>query len=274
MYRTILVALDGSENAEKVLPYLEPALRIPGHRAVLVQVLPEGEPSPIAASEAYLKSVARRLSERKMKADWSILRGDAALALIRFAQERAADLLAFTSHGQGGMAQWVFGSVAQKILRGSARPLLVVRALQSPIRKIRRILVPVDGSSGSEVALPHALFWAAAFQATVQLQYVAPEPGLEADNSKMRGWLNKERRRMEDRFGEIERSARELRFLPVIDEGDPATRIVERAEASPAPLVVMGSHGRSGLSRWMYGSVSEKVLQAATVPVLVARRPT
>jgi len=267
----VLVALDGSKNAEKVLPYLEPVLRAAQGKAVLIQVVPPGEPAPMAAAEAYLKSIAGKLSKKKAAVETEVVRGDPAVAIIREAEGRQADLVAFTSHGQGGLAQWVFGSVAQKILRGCARPLFVVRALEEPRPKVKKIVVPLDGSVGSEAILPHVVLLARAYGASVELLYVAHQPGVEADDSKLRGWLDREKRRMETRFCEIERSEPSLKFEQAIDEGDPAMRIVERAEKEPASIVAMGSHGRTGFSRWVYGSVSEKVLQAAKVPVLIAR---
>src|SRR5262245_26692230 len=131
MYGTILVALDGSKNAEQVLPVVEPLMRSGKGTLLLVQVLPPGTEGPDAAAQAYLKEISARLARKKIRSEGEIVRGDAAVAIVRCAEERKADLVAFTSHGQGGLSQWVFGSVAQKILRGCARPLLVVRALEA-----------------------------------------------------------------------------------------------------------------------------------------------
>lgn len=271
MYRTVLVALDGSKNAEKALPYVEPMLRESRGRAVLIHVLPPAGHRPEAAAEAYLKSIKARLAKKKIKAETEIVHGDPAVAIIREAEKRQADLVAFTSHGEGGLAQWMFGSVAQKILRGCARPLFVARPLDEPRGKIKRLLVPLDGSVGSEATLPHALLMARAAGAAVELLHVAQPPGVEADDSKLRGWQDREKRRMATRFCEIERSEPRLTFHPSIVDGDPATRIKEHSEKHAGTVIVMGSHGRTGISRWVYGSVSEKVLQAARVPVLIAR---
>jgi nucleotide-binding universal stress UspA family protein len=274
MYRTVLVALDGSKNAEKVLPVLEPLLAASRSRGVLVQVLPPGEAAPEAAAQAYLKAVAGRLARKKIKVETEVVRGDPAVAIIRMAERRHADLVAFTSHGHGGLAQWVFGSVAQKILRGCGRPLLVVRSLEGGKKRIGRVLVPLDGSVGSEATLPHAAALAMAVGARVELLHVAHAEGIEAEDSKLRGWMIREKRRMETRFCEIGRAEPDLEFEHSIVEGDPAARILEHAGRHPGTVVVMGSHGRTGFSRWVYGSVSEKVLQAARVPVLIARHTT
>ena len=274
MYRTVLVALDGSKNAEKVLPVVEPVLAASKSRAVLVQVLPAGEGAPEAAAQAYLRSIASRLARKKVKAETEVVRGDPAVAIIRAAEKRHADLVAFTSHGHGGLAQWVFGSVAQKILRGCSRPLLVVRSLEGTTRRISRIVVPLDGSVGSEATLPHAAALAKTTGAKVELLHVAHAEGIEADDSKLRGWIVREKRRMETRFCEISRGEDDLEFEHSIVEGDPAAMILRHAERHAGTVIVMGCHGRTGFSRWVYGSVSEKVLQATRSPVLVARHTT
>jgi nucleotide-binding universal stress UspA family protein len=272
MYSTVLVALDGSTNAEKVLPFVEPLLKAGKGRALLLQVLPPGGGGPEAAAQAYLKEIGARLAKKKIRSSGEIARGDAAVAIVRAAEERQSDLVAFTSHGQGGLSQWVFGSVAQKILRACPRPLLVVRSLETPHARVQKIVVPLDGALGSEATLPHATNLARAAGATIELLHVAAESGVEADDSKLRNWHVKERKRMEAEFADVEKEAPDLKFTRVFEEGDPATRILERVEKEPASIIAMCSRGRTGFSRWMFGSVTEKVLQAAKCPVLVARQ--
>lgn len=271
MYSTMLVALDGSNNAEKVLPVVEPLLKAGKGEAVLVQVLPPGAEGPEAAAQAYLKEICSRLGKKKIRCCGEVVRGDPAVAIVRSAEDRKADLMAFTSHGQGGVAQWVFGSVAQKILRGCARALLVVRALETPVTKVKRVIAPLADAIASEALIPHAAFLARAYDCPIELLHVTPESGVEADDSKLRNWHAKERKRMESRFDGIEKAEPGLKFARTFMEGDPATRILERAEKESGSVIVMGSHGRTGFSRWMYGSVSEKVLQAAKCPVLIVR---
>lgn len=268
MYATLLVALDGSRNAEKALPYVEALLKGTKARAVLLQVLPQGEPAPEAAAEAYLEKVSARLGGR---VETEVATGDPATALLRAAERRKADLVVFTSHGEGGLGRWLFGSVAQKILRGCARPLLVVRALEASKQAPRRILVPLDGSVASEATLPHAFALARVWGAPVTLLHVVPEKGVEASDSKLRAWSDRERRRMEARFVQIAKAEPDLDVEGFVDEGDPAGRIVHHAERRAGTLVAMGRHGRTALHRWVFGSVCEKVLQAVRVPLLIAR---
>ena len=132
--------------------------------------------------------------------------------------------------------------------------------------------MPLDGALGSEAALPPAALLARAYGARLELVHVQPEPGVEADDSKLRAWRAREKQRIGARFDEIEAGEPGLDCTRSLLEGDPASCILERAREGPASVIAMASHGRSGFSRWVYGSVSEKVLQAATCPVLVARQ--
>ncbi|HZE95605.1 MAG TPA: universal stress protein [Planctomycetota bacterium] len=274
MIGPVLVALDGSKNAEKVLPLVEPLLRKSKGKALLLQVLPPGEVVPDAAAQAYLKEIAARLAKSRIRAEGMVVHGDPAVVIVEIADKVEADLVAFTSHGQGGLSQWVFGSVAQKVLRGCDRPLLIVRALEPASATLKRIVVPLDGGRGSEAILPHALAIARACGATVDLIHVTTEHGVEADDSKLRGWIGKERKRMDARFAEIEKGAKGLKFTRLCEDGDAATRILARAEKEPESMIAMANHARTGFSRWIYGSVTEKVLQAAKCPVLIARTST
>jgi nucleotide-binding universal stress UspA family protein len=268
----IIVGLDGSRHSEKILPLVRPLLKEPKARALLVTVLPPGDEGPEAASEAYLEEVAGRLRKAGAKADVALLRGDPATALLREAERRKADLIAIASHGRGGLKQWVFGSTAQKVLRGAPRAVLVARSFQPAADEIGRVLVPLDGSVGSEATLPHALAVAKAWRARVVLLFVGQAPGVEARDSKLRSWADREKRRMGARFDEIAKAEKSVEVEGLLDEGDPAARIVHHAERRPGTLVAMGSHGRTGVSRWVFGSVSEKVLQTCRAPLLVTKR--
>ena len=84
-------------------------------------------------------------------------------------------------------------------------------------------------------------------------------------------WLAKEKRRVDARFAELAKAEPGVRFERVIEEGEPAVRILACAAKAPESMIAISSHGRTGISLWVYGSVAEKVLQAATCPVLVVR---
>jgi nucleotide-binding universal stress UspA family protein len=148
----------------------------------------------------------------------------------------------------------------------------------------RKILLPLDGSSLAAAALPHARRMARLFDAELlvvravsdlherNLHYV-PAGMAPAVTQYTQGLLDrwvKEVKLEQDKIVEELRAA-QVRATSIVQTGDAAAMILNLAEREAADLIVMATHGRSGLLRWVYGSVAEKVLQAASCPVLLVR---
>lgn len=144
----------------------------------------------------------------------------------------------------------------------------------------KKILVPLDGSTLAAQALPHAQALAENSDAALILFRVVPElresmdqPNLEFDGMR----TQKAQEGLVDRAMEaLIQKAEELQHLQfepqaVVEEGDPADAIVDYASRNDIDLIVMSTHGRTGVSRWVYGSVAGKVLQAAPCPILLIR---
>lgn len=148
----------------------------------------------------------------------------------------------------------------------------------------KAILVPLDGSELSKSALPHACELTKAFNAHLILLFVVEPPsrayywatepyGLMAAESAAE-WEEKKELDMAEQF--LRQTVDELKAQGVeaeykIVEGDPGSEICDCAQALEADLIVMSTHGRSGIQRWVYGSVAEKVLRGAETPVLLVR---
>lgn len=141
----------------------------------------------------------------------------------------------------------------------------------------RKILVPLDGSELAEQILPHAEGLAKLGQGEVILFYVVPvirgfeeaelsPEALREQIAARGGQASKYLQRIEEDLKQKGVTARSA-----VTDGDPATRIVDFAEEEGVDLIAMSTHGRSGLSRWVLGSVAEKVLRTATKPVLLTR---
>jgi len=142
----------------------------------------------------------------------------------------------------------------------------------------QHILVPLDGSKLAELALEHAFTLAQLCQAELTLLQVVPpikeviaaegEHPLFVDEQ----WLDAETRDLEYLHTVCKRmNCRDLTIHIVVEMGSPAEMIVDYAHEQPIDLIVMATHGRSGLQRWVYGSVADKVLRGADVPVLLIR---
>jgi len=146
---------------------------------------------------------------------------------------------------------------------------------------MQKILVPVDLSPDSRQALAEAAQFAAAFGASIDLLYVWSAPALVAPESVITGvgvneqplveWIRKSATEQLAQF-EIEIRREGVPISNVLCEpGDPAAVIVDRAKAGQYDLLVLSTHGRTGLSHFLLGSVAERVVRTAPCPVLTVR---
>ncbi len=144
MYRHILVPLDGSHLAEQVLPHAKALASLdPGARLTLLRAVPPIYPTTIEYSgvftvtndtlpaiereaQEYLNTIATELQKEglNVKAEVSIM--PAAEAIIDYAENHRADLIAIATHGRSGISRWVFGSVTQKVIQATSTPMLVI----------------------------------------------------------------------------------------------------------------------------------------------------
>ena len=147
----------------------------------------------------------------------------------------------------------------------------------------KKILLPLDGSEFAAEALPHAEEMARTsgaklvlFQAVVDIpDYVVAQmesvgvTTVTHDESKQNQALDTAQSYLDDLVASLRH--RQIDTVADIGSGDPATAIVEYVQREAVDLIVMSTHGRTGLARWAYGSVAHKVLQAAPCAVLVVR---
>jgi nucleotide-binding universal stress UspA family protein len=299
---TILIPLDGSELARAALPYGVALAKAAGARLVLfraVSVLPmpgldnwAAQKKAEAEAERELEAEAARLREDGLAADARVGGGDAAWAIRHAVQDVAADLVVMSTHGRGGIGRWFYGSVAEQTLRLSPVPVVLVPPACAWARAPRggrmRVLVPLDGSELAESALRPAHRIATTLGAELVLvRVVEPRP---ADSVTLTGdwpvpaettpvWpVPAETTAVEERLAAardyLEESAArvgvaDLVALRVVEQGDPAHQILETARSVAAALIVMATHGRTGLTRLVMGSVASAVVQRAVTPVVL-----
>ena len=297
MYRRILVPLDGSTYSERVLAHL-PAFVTPSKtRVILLRVLEPYHPySDLGCAEAlgsisagtlleeaeqYLKSLQGELRAQGIAAQVRVMGGDVTAGICAVAEDEDVDLIAMTTHGRSGVSRWALGSVADHVVRVVSRPVLLVRGDTSVANAgtVERILVPLDGTPLAEQALPQAQALASERGASLLLLraldlktereldgILAQAEGYGALRSlrvrAVEGYLTSVRDRLE------EASVGSRSF---VHDQLPAQAILETAEQQGADLIVMSTHARSGLGRWMRGSVADTVLRGAPCPVLLER---
>lgn len=297
MYRRILIPLDGSLTAEQVVPYaraLSRALKLSVELLVVIDlgaILTSSEKvryfDTLAAeqsrrSKEYLGKIASRFSGRRIKR--SVESGQAADVIIEKAAADKSTLIAMTTHGRSGLGRWLLGSVAEKVLRASANPLLLIRAAANRRTEgeatFKSIVAPLDGSQLAESVLPTVSEFAKKLDLDVLLfrSYTSPYgafasgSGVYAVNldELLAGIRDEARSYLEEKMEELaKQGAEEVSY--VLEEDGAADKIVSLANHNPESLIVMGSHGRSGVSRWALGSVTETVVRHSSSPVLVMR---
>jgi nucleotide-binding universal stress UspA family protein len=274
MLEQIVVPLDGSTTAEMVLPYVTEIASRCGSEVILIRVSPP-DTLIFRESRAYLEDVAVRM--RAVFNNWpasdqsgvetQIPMGMPVTEILNLVNEKNCGLVAIASRGASNQEQWPLGNTAEKILRGSRCPVLLIRkrvdpALLAGKRIFRKILVPLDGSRWGEAAVLLVQALAIALDGEIILFY-----------SFHSGASQERRGALAVYFGTMTRALREggAKVTSVLVEGPPADAILDYAGANDVDLIAMSTHGRSGLNRWVLGSVTEKVLHAGDTAVLVVR---
>jgi nucleotide-binding universal stress UspA family protein len=299
MYGKVLIPLDGSTLAENAL---EPAFRIAQHQQsevilatvpVFHQVLIPGSAGFGLAlpdqtyelcreeAETYLEQIGRTRAASGLTIRRIVPEGDVAGAIVDLAIEEQVDLIVMTTHGYSGFTRWMLGSITDRVLRGAHCPVLVVRC----DRPFDQILITLDGSALSEQALQPGLELARAFDSRVTLLRV--DPGQALGRIEL-GLLEIAGQGLSKPVAEQDRSDRITYYLDnialkpreggmdietVLLEGSPAGRILEYLETKPVDLLVMATHGHTGLRRWVYGSVTQKCLNNSACAMLIVRPP-
>jgi nucleotide-binding universal stress UspA family protein len=285
----LLLPLDGSELSRLVLGAVDRILAIDEVEVHLLHVMPE-EPSRADGFESYaqerldahydLERLAKTLGLARDRVRIHMETGDPADRILETERRIRPSLTAMTTHGRTGFDRWIHGSVAERVLRGSTRPLLLVNPFERLERKvdpgddvapIRRILVPLDGSRESASALPFAQAIAGLYGAELILLHAPPpltrtgaypEVDFDSGHARALALLDPLRER-------LEAAGRKVRLR--VGALPPAMEILEAIDDEDADLLVMTTHGRGGLSRWVFGSVAEKVLRNCRIPLLVKR---
>jgi nucleotide-binding universal stress UspA family protein len=302
-YTRMLVPLDGSELAEGVLPYARAFAGRLGLEMTLLHICTAQECELVEVHRDYIERVAE-MTRRQTAQDRERLgipsgggvagvRADVAIGhpaeeIIRYADENNFDLVVMATHGRSGIGRWALGSVAEKVLRASRVPILLVRAgiAGTPASEEwpgRTILVPLDSSPLAECVLPHVTTLAkqggADLLDVVLLAVCEPmispqfSPVAVATPEYVAADMTRCRQLAEGYLAAVEGRLRAggLRVRSEILIGKAADAIIDYAGSIPSDLIAMATHGRSGLSRWVYGSVASKVLLGASRPVFLVR---
>lgn len=235
-------------------------------------------------AEGYLTARAEQLRADGLEVRFDAMIGPPAEMILDAANADHISLLAMATHGYGGLRRWALGSVTDRLVHTSPAPMLVVRGREHALADLppfRRILVPIDGSDLSQKALPMAIDLACLTRADLVLVR-AITPMVEAyPGTTLSGhMLSPDGEVLEmlraDAHYQLEQIAARIQAPDVhitldVLYGYPAEVIVEEAQRHETDLIVMATHGYSGLRRWALGSVADKVLHATATPIVLVR---
>jgi nucleotide-binding universal stress UspA family protein len=314
MYKRILVPLDGSTNAAQAWPYGQLIAKATGAELEVLWIVesfaevarsrmnPSGPDISTggmgaassfedlqgimeqltAQAQAHLDEFVEDARKSGLTVTTVIREGDPSDVIVEVADALPDTLVTMGTHGRSGVARWVFGNVADRVIHHTSTSTLVVRSKEGEQRApdtIKRVVVPADGSQISESAIPAAVEIAKALgvgitvlrSLDIGMSYTFPQTDL--GDPPIPG-VDKVR---EEGTAYAVAVADRIRSLGVADvdshaiDERPADAIVDEVGPAGDKLVVMGSHGRSGPGRWLLGSVADVVVRHSAGPVLVVR---
>jgi nucleotide-binding universal stress UspA family protein len=295
MYEKILLPLDGSELAEAAIPYATNLAEQLEAELYLLHVCPPEHQHYVHMHQIYMNAVVEGISQ-KMKANWKsskalkiqaeVVVGEAVKMVFDYIKLKDINLIALTTHGNSGFKPWAMGSVADKIVRGSGIPTLLIRVKEKKdmeLRKavVQKILVPLDNSEASKSCLPYAIDLAKKLKAGVVLFSMAQTAYAQNLNSAGSGiginWdaVDKASEQAADEYlkkmvEDVRQSGVQAEYRAVLGI-DAAYEILEIEKKGQVDMVVMTTRGRSSIARWAFGSVAEKVLREGNLPILLIK---
>ena len=308
MYQKMLVPLDGSELAEVVFTYAKELAGRLGLEAILLHIGTPEEKDFIPMRQAYIERAAETVKQQVQEVQQrqgvkpgvkpagvrgELTEGYAAEEILRYVEENGIDLILMATHGLTGSKRWTVGHVTDKVLRASKVPVWLVRAGapdEVPYDKWpkKTLLVPLDGSEMAESVLPHierlAKQTGPELVEVVLLRICEPPlapsyyvPEFAGASLNWGEYIQQEvaacKHTAKEYLIGIEQKLKDagVSVQSEVPAGKAADEIVDYANKSPFNIIVMATHGRSGISRWVYGSVAENVLRDVSCPLFLVR---
>ncbi|MFD1648064.1 universal stress protein [Haloarchaeobius litoreus] len=281
MFEQILVPTDGSECATSAVGYAED---LASHYDATVHVLsvldsrsaenaPEQEQSGSRA-EAIVDEAGAEVSEADLPVERAVRSGVPYRVILEYVSDADIDIVVMGTHGRTGVERYLLGSVTEKVLRRSDVPVLTVRdtADGSVHYPYESVLIPTDGSAAAEAAADVGLDVAGRYGSRLNVVSIvdAFSMGLDVRSELMTDALEEAAEEAVDSIAD--RADDSVAGVETaVGYGRPYKKLRRYIEDNDVDLVVMGTHGRTGLERYLLGSVTEKIVRTSPVPVLTIR---
>jgi nucleotide-binding universal stress UspA family protein len=300
----VIIPLDGSTLAEQALPLGVSIARTIGQPVRLLRVqpvpdlpitLPSGETMPVdeqvkillSDAQSYLHQVTERIEKMNITVSSDAVVGNAGEVIADTADKSKSSFIVMATHGRSGISRWTLGSVADRVLHLTKCPLILLRPHEIDkvelqiLPELKRILVPLDGSALAESVLPCAKELARNYGAELLLFRVpiSPPPALERREASKMEAAHRESAYRQEAQAYLARIVAELGehgFNARYELGEKRVEeaILAFATDVGAGLIAMTTHARVRLNRVIRGSVTDRIVRAGEVPVLVIRPET
>ncbi|QLG28949.1 universal stress protein [Halorarum halophilum] len=288
MYDSILLPVDGSEHAAKIVHHAAELAQWTEATIKVVFVADTTRDSVTVVDgtvvdaleqegETIVADVAGTLETLGVEHGTDVVQGNPAPTIVDYAERYDYDLIVLPTHGRTGISRYLLGSVTEKVVRLSDVPVLTaqIRSGEQLTFPYENILIPTDGSPASTTAASHGLALAAALDATVHIISVVDDTSLGPD---VRSGLSADELEhpASEAVVDVVAKAHEYELAHVqthVEHGSPAKVIRESIETNEIHAIVMGTSGRRGADRVLLGSVAEKTVRSAPVPVITVREP-
>ena len=294
MFKHILVPLDGSRLSKSALPAAAHLALAVGASVTLIHVIEKDAPSQVhkerhltepEEAKAYLKELAGNAFHPGIQVEWHVHMEEVrnvAGSIAAHTQELGQDLVVMCTHGSGGVRDWLMGSIAQQVIAFQKTPVLLIPPRDSGQTSFPcgTALVALDGLPDHEHGLPLAMELVQACRATLHLLMVIPTRGdLKAEEALTAKMLPGAMAATLDLAQEagvnyLTGKLREVQVAGIhataeVARGEALTVIVDTARRIKADLIVLGTHGKTGMDAFWSGSVTPRLAGRSEVPLLL-----
>jgi nucleotide-binding universal stress UspA family protein len=274
----ILHPTDFSEPAGRAFKLAASVARSEGACLQVLHVLPleAAEFRPLPPGDRPVDVVSQRLEQLRSEApgttiELRIVPGDAVEEILKTARETGCTLIVMGTLGLTGLARLLLGSVAEQVVRKAPCPVMTVKA-EAAAPPVRTVLYPTDFSKPCEEAFRVACDLAKDASARLLVLHVDVPPAIAPTHMPMPAPIPADHEeQLKGQLHRLQASAPDVRMDCRVAKGNAAEAIVNVARDTPCDLIVMGTHGRTGLGRALVGSVAEQVLRTAPCPVITVR---
>ncbi len=286
MFHRILVLLDGTAGGEQALPFAEYLARETASALLLARIAPVTQwnaagtgrlvwPSvyqnAVATEEeqarAYLTSLALDMTKSGLHVETYVRDGEPTNEVLALTARTDVDMVVMASHARSGAARLALGSLADHLVRYGKVPVMIVRNNDASDGAVQltHCVVPLDGSSIAAEALDTVVQLAGVVCHRVTLVRVVDPGASSPDAADARGYLERTREQAIERIGRQDCVVESHLLI-----GEAAQQIIEFAR-NQGDLIVLATHGRTGIRRWALGSVAERIVHAAPIPLILVR---